>query len=79
MEPSQEWRTRLRNEAARKSVNWVDVISPEHGELSVFRLSRTTDVALDLHVIGWIGKYHPCDFAIHQGGDDLGIERVATD
>ena len=42
-------------------------------------LAEPADVAVDRDIVGRVGEDHLGLLAVHQGGDDFGIERVAAD
>ena len=54
-------------------------LAGSHGELAMLDLSESADIAVDLHVARRIREHHPGRLAVHQHGDDRGIERVAAD
>ena len=50
-----------------------------HGELAMADLAEPAHVAFDRDIVGRVGEDHLGLLAVHQGGDHVGIERIAAD
>ena len=79
IEPSTLYRTRVWKPVLRKVVNSdTDHLARSHGELAMLDGARAADVAIDRHIVRRIREDHLRLLAVHQRGDDIAIERRAT-